>query len=128
MERADGLRVWKGLFFLLWHSDGFETQEKLAERVANLFTRFTLAKNKWTFLQTAIEIMNREWMGIDRLRMSKFMLVLRLLFRKALEALADGKWESSQIHWMVGVMGVGPLQFHQPVGKQSAPLGLRFIK
>ena len=74
LERADGLRIWKGLFFMLWHSDGLEVQEKLCEKIAAILSKFKNVKNRWTFLQTAIEIFNREWLGIDRLRMSKFML------------------------------------------------------
>ena len=110
---------------MLWHSDGLEVQEKLCEKMGSLLTRFKNVKNRWTFLQTAIEIFNREWLGIDRLRMSKFMLVCRLLLRQSFELIGKDNWDDNQINWFLGVMGVGPLQYHQPVGKSAAPLGLR---
>ena len=75
---------------------------------------------------SALEIINREWTGIDRLRMSKFMLLVRLLFRFSLETLANNGWPLGEVHWFIGVLSAGPLQFHQPVGKSSCPLGLRY--
>lgn len=126
LDRINGLRIWKGLFFMLWHSDGLEVQEKLCERMAALVGKFKIAKNRWTYVQSAIEILNREWLGIDRLRMSKFMLVCRLLLRSSFEVIGKEGWNVADINWFVGVMSVGPLQYHQPAGKSSAPLGIRY--
>ena len=112
---------------MLWHSDGLEVQEKLCERMAALVGKFKIAKNRWTYVQSAIEILNREWLGIDRLRMSKFMLVCRLLLRSSFEVIGKEGWNVADINWFVGVMSVGPLQYHQPAGKSSAPLGIRYV-
>jgi len=58
--------------------------------------------------------------------MSKFMLLVRLLFRFSLETLANNGWPLGEVHWFIGVLSAGPIQFHQPVGKSSCPLGLRY--
>lgn len=126
IERVDGLRMWKGLFFMLWHSDGLEVQETLCQRMADLLLKFKLVKNRWTYLQTAIEILNREWIGIDRLRLSKYMLLCRFMLRNAFILLGKEGWVEADVNWFLGVMSVGPLQYHQPIGKQGAPLGVRY--
>ena len=48
-----------------------------------------------------ILILNREWMGIDRLRMDKYMLTLRIMFRTILTRLGTDGWkkESVKIGW-----------------------------
>ena len=48
---------------MLWHSDGLETQEKLCERMAKMTSEFKIAKNRFNFFQSFLEIHNREWMG-----------------------------------------------------------------
>ena len=62
---------------MLWHSDGYVAQEQLCNRLGKMLTKFENVKNRMNFLQGAVCIINREWMGIDRLRMDKYMLVLR---------------------------------------------------
>ena len=78
LDHDSSLKVWKGLFFMLWHSDGYVAQEQLCNRLGKMLTKFENVKNRMNFLQGAVCIINREWMGIDRLRMDKYMLVLRL--------------------------------------------------
>ncbi|CBY11822.1 unnamed protein product [Oikopleura dioica] len=126
LTRTEALCAWKGMFFMMWHSDGLEVQEQLAERMAKIIFMLKNDKSKMNFIQGALEIINREWTGIDRLRMSKFMLLVRLLFRFSLETLANNGWPLGEVHWFIGVLSAGPIQFHQPVGKSSCPLGLRY--
>ena len=54
------------------------------------------------------------------------MLLVRLLLRFSLETLAKNSWRIGEVQWFIGVLSAGPLQFHQPVGKSSCPLGLRY--
>jgi len=127
LDNDAALKVWKGLFFMLWHSDGYARQEKLANRIADTCSRFSNIKNKMNFFQGCILILSREWMGIDRLRMDKYMMTLRLMFRSVLKSLADGGWNHAHIDWFIGVLGCAPLQHMQPTGKDSSsPLGVRF--
>ena len=115
LDHETSLKVWKGLFFMLWHSDGFLAQEQLCNRLGRLLSKFENVKNRMNFFQGAICIVNREWMGIDRLRMDKYMLVLRTLFRASLNALAENKWNMAHVDWFIGVLGCSPLQ-HQRCG------------
>ena len=61
------------------------------------------------YLQGAICIVNREWMGIDRLRMDKYMLVMRTLFRASLQMLAESNWNMAHVEWLIGVLGISGL-------------------
>ena len=53
------------------------------------------------------------------------MLLCRLMLRQNFEVIARADWPQGDVEWLIGVLGVGPLQFHQPVGKTSCPAGLR---
>merc|ERR1719476_147078 len=97
LNNEAALKVWKGLFFMLWHSDGYARQEKLANRIADTCSRLTNIKNKMNFFQGCILILSREWMGIDRLRMDKYMMTLRLMFQSVLKSLAEGGWNHAHI-------------------------------
>merc|ERR1711970_787268 len=127
LDNEAALKIWKGLFFMIWHSDGFMRQELLANRIADTCSRFKNIKNKMNFFQGCVLILSREWMGIDRLRMDKYMMTLRLMFRSVLKSLAESDWNHAHIDWLIGVLGCSPLQHQQPTGKDSSsPLGVRF--
>merc|ERR1712113_552441 len=127
LEHNDAMRIWKGLFFMIWHSDGYQAQEDLCNQIAKFSKLFKTLKSQLAFYQGSVCILNREWMGIDRLRMDKYMLVIRAMFRATLETLQENNWNIAHINWFIGILGCSPLQHQQPTGKEgSSPLGIRY--
>ncbi|KAG5233799.1 embryo defective protein [Salix suchowensis] len=60
-------KLWKGLFYCMWHADKSLAQNQLINKLSSLLTLFLV------FLVT----MRREWSGIDGLRLDKFYLLIR---------------------------------------------------
>lgn len=69
-------KLWKGLFFTMWHSDRALTQQALAQELADLSLKVK-DRNYWTFINAFWEIMSREWHSIDKYRIDKFYLLVR---------------------------------------------------
>lgn len=72
----DMLKVWKGLFYCFYHSDRPRTQQALARSLAQLVARVP-RDSVQTFLRAFWITMGREWHGIDRLRLDKYLFLIR---------------------------------------------------
>jgi len=86
---TDAMRLWKGLFYAMWHSDKMKPQQELAGLLATLGCDMEEGAG-WTYTQAGILTMCREWMGIDHLRMEKFFSLARYLVRAWMEAMCRG--------------------------------------
>ncbi|XP_042637773.1 ribosomal RNA processing protein 1 homolog A [Orycteropus afer afer] len=102
-QRAEGgfthdelLKVWKGLFYCMWMQDKPLLQEELGRTISQLIHAFQSTEAQHLFLQTFWQTMNREWTGIDRLRLDKFYLLMRMVLNESLKALQMRDWEESQ--------------------------------
>lgn len=82
------LRVWKGLFYCFWMSDKMLVQEELAEQMSSLLHCFyqsgksSLSNDGMMFVRCGLRTLGREWKGIDRFRMDKFMMLVRRFLRQ----------------------------------------------
>ncbi|KAK1344283.1 hypothetical protein QTO34_014848 [Cnephaeus nilssonii] len=102
------LKVWKGLFYCMWMQDKpllqglkeiillFPAQEELGRTISQLVHAFQTTEAQHLFLQTFWQTMNREWTGIDRLRLDKFYMLMRMVLKESLKALRMRAWEESQ--------------------------------
>ncbi|CAH9090119.1 unnamed protein product [Cuscuta europaea] len=72
----DMKKLWKGLFYCLWHSDKAPAQSHLINRASSLVLNLdlSLALNYFSVFLVSLK---REWIGIDRLRLDKFYLLVR---------------------------------------------------
>ncbi|XP_036601799.1 ribosomal RNA processing protein 1 homolog A isoform X2 [Trichosurus vulpecula] len=73
------LKIWKGLFYCMWMQDKPLLQEELGNTISQLIHVFQNTETQHLFVQTFWQTMNREWIGIDRLRLDKFYTVELLL-------------------------------------------------
>jgi ribosomal RNA-processing protein 1 len=74
------LKLWKGLFYCMWLSDKPRTQQALARDLAGLVD--VLPQETFVpYMEAFWETMRREWMGIDVLRMDKFLYLVRQYVR-----------------------------------------------
>lgn len=117
-EELELAKIWKALFYCMWHSDKPKVQAELAERLGGLVhavpgSRATLfAKVFWA-------TMMREWMGIDRLRLNKFYTLQRCVLQQSFRQLRQAGWPAGGADALAQVLWQGPLS-------KASPPGLRY--
>ncbi|XP_066563192.1 ribosomal RNA processing protein 1 homolog A isoform X2 [Amia ocellicauda] len=91
------LKIWKGLFYCMWMQDKPLLQEELSAVISNLIHALQNVDTQFVYLETFLQTMNREWTGIDRLRLDKFYMLVRMVLRQAFEMLKRRAWEPSLV-------------------------------
>ncbi|XP_066478515.1 ribosomal RNA processing protein 1 homolog B [Tiliqua scincoides] len=89
------LKIWKGLFYCMWMQDKPLLQEELSNNISQLIHIFDDMETRHLFIQTFWQTMNREWNGIDRLRLDKFYTLIRMMLRQSFEVLKRNGWNES---------------------------------
>nr|XP_002128128.1 ribosomal RNA processing protein 1 homolog A-like [Ciona intestinalis] len=126
--RNEMIKMWKGLFYCMWMSDKPLIQEELANQMAQLITQLGCMKTSMLYLETFLATIQREWLGIDRLRMDKFLLLTRFMLRNAFECLKNKGWETGDIGWLTSILSNGPLCSVAPTANPTSgpSLGIRY--
>ncbi|XP_055912128.1 ribosomal RNA processing protein 1 homolog [Eupeodes corollae] len=93
----DFLRIWKGLYYMMWMSDKPLVQEELAENLGKLIECFTDIKAGVQFFGAFLRTMCREWFGVDQWRMDKFLMLIRRMMRYMFLFLKKNSWSSAAI-------------------------------
>mmetsp|Transcript_3639 Transcript_3639/g.10240 ORF Transcript_3639/g.10240 Transcript_3639/m.10240 type:complete len:231 (-) Transcript_3639:70-762(-) len=91
LPRKDMLKIWKGLFYAFWHSDKQPVQAELAERLAKVMASLH-EEVAYVYFTCFIKTMRREWFGIDRLRLDKFLMLIRTFVRQMFVTLRSREW------------------------------------
>ncbi|NXL32840.1 RRP1B protein, partial [Glaucidium brasilianum] len=91
------LKIWKGLFYCMWMQDKPLLQEELAGNISQLIHVIQNAEARHLFIQTFWQTMNREWNGIDNLRLDKYYMLMRMILRQSFEVLRRNEWDESLI-------------------------------
>ncbi|MEW5318831.1 MAG: hypothetical protein WDW38_010017 [Sanguina aurantia] len=91
---SDMLKIWKGLFYAFWHSDKAPVQISLAERLAAVLPQMA-APAAFLYFTVFINTMRREWGGIDRLRLDKFLMLIRKFVSQMFELLQASEWSDA---------------------------------
>ncbi|KAJ0985107.1 hypothetical protein J5N97_003463 [Dioscorea zingiberensis] len=89
---AELLKIWKGLFYALWHADKPPVQLALASRVASLIESLPVDLS-FRYLSALLATLRREWPGIDFLRLDKFYALLRRTIRAVFALLRSRSWD-----------------------------------
>nr|XP_009677831.1 PREDICTED: ribosomal RNA processing protein 1 homolog B isoform X1 [Struthio camelus australis] len=91
------LKIWKGLFYCMWMQDKPLLQEELANNISQLIHVIQNTEAQHLFIQTFWQTMNREWNGIDSLRLDKYYMLIRMILRQSFEVLKRNEWDESLI-------------------------------
>lgn len=81
------LKVWKGLFYCMWMQDKLFFQEELGRIIFQFVYVFQIMEVQYLFFQVFWQIMNCEWMGIDRLCLDKFYMFMWMVLNEFLKVL-----------------------------------------
>ncbi|NXA26736.1 RRP1B protein, partial [Ibidorhyncha struthersii] len=114
------LKIWKGLFYCMWMQDKPLLQEELADNISQLIHVIQNTEARHLFIQTFWQTMNREWIGIDNLRLDKYYMLMRRILRQSFEVLKRNEWDESLIELFL------PLLMKEVMDPDSnAPTGIK---
>lgn len=88
----DAKKLWKGLFYCVWHSDKPLVQAELIDRLSSLLLILHPSFSVQYF-STFFITMRREWSGIDALRLDKFYLLIRRFVSKTFSLINMNSWD-----------------------------------
>ncbi|XP_073274484.1 uncharacterized protein [Primulina huaijiensis] len=92
LSESDIKKLWKGLFYCIWHADKTPNQVALIDRLTSLFLSLQPSFSL-DFFRGFLLTLRREWSGIDRLRLDKFYLLIRRFVRALFELMRLRKWD-----------------------------------
>lgn len=94
MSAQETLALWKGLYFCFWMSDKPLIQESQAQAIADLLSRAFIPNSPpaWQFARGFFLTLQREWLGLDRFRMDKFMMLVRRFLRATFAMVQRSGW------------------------------------
>eukprot|EP01023_Acetabularia_acetabulum_P050699 TRINITY_DN5505_c0_g1_i3.p1 TRINITY_DN5505_c0_g1~~TRINITY_DN5505_c0_g1_i3.p1 ORF type:complete len:536 (-),score=78.00 TRINITY_DN5505_c0_g1_i3:2198-3805(-) len=96
MTETDLNKLWKGLFYCHWHSDKAMVQAELAHRLSKIFLDLRPCENtQLMYFQACCFILRREWFGIDKLRMDKFLLLVRYVANSLFSYFSLVDWDEN---------------------------------
>uniref|UniRef100_A0A368UHK8 Uncharacterized protein n=1 Tax=Glycine max TaxID=3847 RepID=A0A368UHK8_SOYBN len=99
----DAKKLWKGLFYCMWHSDKPLVQSDLVDRLSSLLLSLHLSVSLQYF-STFLLTMRREWSGIDALRLDKFYLLIRRFVSKFFSLMKTNSWDLQLVHRLINVL------------------------
>ncbi|EKX32286.1 hypothetical protein GUITHDRAFT_44863, partial [Guillardia theta CCMP2712] len=109
LDESEHLKVWKALFYCYWMSDKVPIQQELAKKLAALIHDFPNTEQSERFILAFYKTMQREWAGIDRLRLDKFYNLIRCFQLETFRYLAKQGWEEEAVGRINTIIEEGPL-------------------
>lgn len=123
---SEMLRLWKGLHYCFWMSDKPLVQEELAEKIASIIHCFkTHEESALLYLECFLMTLGREWIGIDKHRMDKFMMLTRRMMRQSFVYVAEKNWDCKLIENMANVFELVVLSANRIQNNASIALGFQ---
>ncbi|XP_033107130.1 ribosomal RNA processing protein 1 homolog A-like [Anneissia japonica] len=110
----DLLKLWKGLYYCMWMCDKPLVQEELADNIAKLVHKLHTTESALMYFKSFLQTMEREWHGIDRLRMDKYYMFIRRMFCEQLEFLKENQWNGESVGAFLEILKQGPLNAAKP--------------
>jgi len=104
MDHTKMTQLWKALFYAFWMSDKVLVQQDLAKRLSDFIKLCGDADIAMLYVECFMQCMEREWCGIDYLRMSKFLSLVRYFVRSALDYLALNEWDMQRVQQFANIL------------------------
>eukprot|EP00245_Coleochaete_scutata_P005849 TRINITY_DN19753_c0_g2_i1.p1 TRINITY_DN19753_c0_g2~~TRINITY_DN19753_c0_g2_i1.p1 ORF type:complete len:658 (-),score=156.45 TRINITY_DN19753_c0_g2_i1:433-2406(-) len=93
LSDAEWKKLWKGLFYGMWHADKPHVQADVAQKICNVMQAVREFDDAVSFFNIFLWTMRREWSGIDKLRMDKFYMFVRKMMAQVFAYLQSSNWE-----------------------------------
>ncbi|KAK8601007.1 hypothetical protein V6N13_059247 [Hibiscus sabdariffa] len=85
-------KLWKGLFYCVWHADKMPAQSDLIEKLSSVLLKLEPGLSL-RYFSVFFLTMRREWTGIDKLRLDKFYLLIRRFLNRFFVMLKKSSWD-----------------------------------
>lgn len=124
VSEEDLQKLWKGLWYTMWHSDTPLVQQAFAQDLASLFDGVVAPKNFPAFVDAFWVILVKEWSSLDKWRINKFYLLVRFVLGALLARIAKSGFDAREITNFEAMMTAsenGPLSY----GNAKTPHSLR---
>ncbi|GAB4838261.1 hypothetical protein Ancab_027790 [Ancistrocladus abbreviatus] len=92
LSEEDMKKLWKALFYSVWHSDKVPYQHQFVNSLSSLLLSLSPSLSILYFSHFLIA-MRREWIGIDHLRLDKFYLLIRVFIRHFFILMKKSNWD-----------------------------------
>ncbi|KAK7291845.1 hypothetical protein RIF29_07314 [Crotalaria pallida] len=99
----DVKKLWKGLFYCVWHSDKPLVQSELIDRLTAVLLLLHLPFSLQYFSSFLLTI-RREWSSIDALRLDKFYLLIRRFVSKLFSLMKKNSWDLELVNCLMLVL------------------------
>lgn len=96
-------KIWKGLFYCVWHADKAPVQSELINRLSSLLLTLDLPLSLQYF-SVFLLTLRREWSGIDALRLDKFYLLIRRFVNSVFQLLRKNDWDLNLTATLMGIL------------------------
>ncbi|KAL5998916.1 hypothetical protein ACLOJK_009864 [Asimina triloba] len=100
----DMLKIWKGLFYSLWHADKLPAQFRLIDRLSSLLPSLHPSPLALQYFRCFISTIRREWAGIDSLRLDKFYLLIRRFVHHLFLLFRSNSWNVELLNLLMDVL------------------------
>lgn len=112
-NEEDMIKIWKGLHYCMWMCDKLIIQQDLAERMAGLLECFNDNDDQTLlFIRVYFKTIIREWNGIDKWRMDKFMYLMRWMLNRSFDYLNRKSWEKTLVNKFLRIIFELPLNIN----------------
>eukprot|EP00892_Ulva_mutabilis_P006984 jgi/Ulvmu1/4658/UM002_0389.1 len=119
-------KLWRGIMFCFWHSDKSHVQQQLADQLVKIMMDLS-DEVALSYFQAFLQTMYREWGAIDKLRLDKFMMLVRRFIKGMFLMLQDRGWYDRDpqrllndlsckafnvVSFVTSMHNIGRVQFH----------------
>lgn len=104
LDKIEMTQLWKALFYSFWMSDKVLIQQELARKLANFIKVCDNDTTSLLYIECFFECMEREWSGIDYLRMDKFLSLVRYFIHCSFDYFALNEWKLSLIEQFSNIL------------------------
>ncbi|KAJ1976960.1 hypothetical protein H4R35_002482 [Dimargaris xerosporica] len=96
-------KLWEGLFYCVWMSDKPLVQRALVTQLASA-TLTMHTENVLTFVRAFWLVMTKEWLGIDKHRIDKFLSLSRMMVRHTFAWLHEQGWQTAHLETHTAIL------------------------
>ncbi|CDR96802.1 nucleolar protein,Nop52 family protein, putative [Babesia bigemina] len=118
------LKICKALYYMLWMTDKPLKVRRVAVAIVETQSRFTDRANRMHFFSCLFRSMSMEWPLLDKHRLDKMLLFVRVVVASLLEVLNGGGWEQGDMREFARIV----LDKQGIFNKRSLGLAFQFIQ
>ncbi|GBE58874.1 nucleolar, Nop52 family protein [Babesia ovata] len=118
------LKICKALYYMLWMTDKPLKVRKVAVTIVEAQSRFADRANRMHFFSCLFRSMSMEWPLLDKHRLDKMLLFVRIVVASLLDVLNGGRWDMGEMREFANIV----LDKQGIFNKRSLGLAFQFIQ